>query len=105
MKINSNIYGISGCSGSGIVKRPENEVVKSHADAVVSKENTDKIIISDRGAKMAETEQLTKAVLSEMERPASSERIAALKEAVENKTYNVSANDLANALMQRWMGI
>ena len=103
MKINPVAYGVGN---SGLAKRAESDASKPHVDFVALKsENTDKIMISDRATKKADTDQLTKAIVSWIERPASPERLACLQEAVNNKTYYVPASDLASALMQHWIGI
>ena len=106
MKINSTAFGIKN---SAMVKRPEGEQTKAHVDPASNvnsiKGNTDKIIISGQGAKKAENDQLAKAIVNNIERPASAERIAALQEAVKDNSYYVPTKDLADALVQRWIGL
>ena len=103
MKINPSVFGV------GKTPRPEHDLpAKAAADsapAARGDNNTDKISISPAGARQADVDHLTKSVLAEIQRPASPERLDALRTAVQSGAYRVPAGDLADALMRRWMGI
>ena len=68
-------------------------------------ENTDQISISRAGARQSEVDRLARAIVAEIERSASPERLKALQSAVENKTYRVPTEELAGALAERWFGV
>ena len=65
-------------------------------------EHTDRILISSEGTRKAEVDQLTKAIATEVYKPASPERLESLRTAVQNGTYYVATGDLVDAMMSRW---
>lgn len=100
MKINPSAYNI----GKAGVTRPVDldTAPKSGAAAAALKTNTDKISISNKGAFV---DQLTKSIVSQMEQPASQERLDSLKSAVQDGTYHIPTEDLVDAVVGRWMGL
>lgn len=101
MKINPGAYNVG---------KPKNlrisagELQQKAISTGKSDENTDKILISAEGAQKAEADMLVRAAVSHIERPADPERLLSLRQAVESGSYKVSSEDLADALIQRWIG-
>lgn len=60
---------------------------------------TDKVTISGDGAARAEISRLASSIAAEVDSPASSERIDGLRQAVEQGTYNVPSEDIADAML------
>lgn len=65
-------------------------------------ENTDQIQISPEAARQREVEQLTHSIMSQIQEPASPQRLESLRTAVQNKTYHVPTGDLVDAVMKQW---
>lgn len=63
---------------------------------------TDQIQISPEAAHSQEVERYSRAVAAELCRPASPERLEALRTAIQNGEYHVSAETLADAMMKKW---
>ena len=68
-------------------------------------EHTDQVQISAEGARKAGIQQITDTIVSEIHEPASPEKLEALRDEVQNKTYHVSTQDLVDAIMKRWFGV
>lgn len=62
--------------------------------------NMDQIQISPEGARKMEISQLTRTIMSELEHPASSERLRDLRAQVQSGTYHVPTKELAGAVME-----
>ncbi len=101
MKINPLAYQV-GKPGS---VRPSKALSESAGKSSEKTKNTDQISISSQGAQMAEVEQLSKAVISEIEQPTSQEKLDSIKAAVKENSYHVSTSELADVILQRWIGI
>lgn len=61
----------------------------------------DKVSISPEAASFAEIDRSTKTIASEISGSASQERINSLKAQIAAGTYNVSADDVADAILDR----
>ncbi len=100
MKINPLAYQV----GKPGATRPGKSVSDSASKASQSSKNTDQISISSQGAQKAEVEQLSRAVTAGIEQPTSPEKLDAIKAAVSENNYHVSTSELADVILQRWMG-
>ena len=67
--------------------------------------NTDHISISQSGARQLEAEKVSRSILDDINTPASPERLAQLRERVQNGTYYIPTDRLTGVLMQRWFGL
>ena len=67
--------------------------------------NTDHISISQSGARELEAEKVSMSILDDINTPASPERLAQLRERVQNGTYYIPTDRLTGVLMQRWFGL
>ena len=106
MKINPSAYNI-GKTGS---LRPAemDGALKSQSDSLAlskNEQNTDKILISQEGARQSDVEQLTKSIVSQMEQPSSVEKLDSIAKAVQEKNYFVPTDELTDRIMQRWIGL
>lgn len=64
---------------------------------------TDQIQISPAAAHSQEVEQYARTVATELCRPAPQQRLDALRAAIQNGEYRVSTEDLADAMMKKWI--
>lgn len=103
MKINSSTaYGIYKAN----TKKPETDNSFQNAmSSLGKKQHTDKISISSEGARQLEIDKVSKSILDEIQTPAPTEKLEQLKAAVQNGSYHIATGDLADALMQRWLGL
>ena len=69
------------------------------AKGAFSANNTDKVEISDGAAARAEASRIAPALAAEVESTASPERISALSTAVQEGTYYVESEDIADAML------
>lgn len=67
----------------------------------VTANNTDKITISGEAAAKAELGRLASTVAAEVEGAVSAERLGELRAAVQDGSYYVSSEDLADAMLSR----
>lgn len=65
-------------------------------------ENSDKISISSQAAEKYEVYRMTKAVMSQISEPDNSQKIASLHESIQNKTYQIPAEAIAEKIMSRF---
>lgn len=63
--------------------------------------NTDKVTISQGAAARAEAGRLASSLAAEVENTASPERIESLRQAVQDGSYSVPAEDVADAILDR----
>lgn len=84
------------------VKKEETQAAKSKGLKTVSS-NTDKVEISQDAASRAEVARLASSVALEVEGTASPQRLREITENIENGTYFVSAQDVADAILDRFV--
>lgn len=65
--------------------------------------NIDQIQISQEGARKVEADQLTRSIMSEIQTPASPERIESLRQAVQKGTYNIPTDKLVDAVIKHFV--
>lgn len=97
MKIGTNVYKqyISSGSGSRIVSRAaENSFSKSPI-------KQDSLSFSAEAALIKESAKTVKSYVSQISKPASDERINALRGKIKNGEYSVSAQQLADSILNR----
>ncbi len=97
---NKTVEKISSTQSSTAARPAESTTARAAAA-----EHTDQVEISAEGARKAGIQQITDAIVSEIHEPASAEKIEALRDAVQNKSYRVATSDIANAIMKRWFGV
>lgn len=66
-----------------------------------AEQNVDRLDISG-GAQRSEVEKSARALTQQASRPASAQRIEALRSAVQNKAYAVPAERIADAMVTSW---
>ena len=64
---------------------------------------TDQIQISPEAARSQEVEQYARTVTAELCRPASQQRLDALRTAIQNGEYHIPTEKLADAMMKKWL--
>ncbi len=103
MKINSvSAYGVY----KQAARKPEAEMSFAAAlEAAGRKKHTDRISISTQGARQLEAERLTRAVMDEMQKPSDPGKLERISSAVKDGTYHIPTGELADAVMQRWLGL
>ena len=91
----SNSVGASqSTTGTGT----KNEVAKEHALAA---EKKDTVQISSEAATLRDINRMVKAVMKDIEEFDSPARLHDIKTAIENSTYNVSSQDVADEILTR----
>lgn len=60
----------------------------------------DKVEISGKGSRMCNTKDISRTIVSEIDKPISPERIAQLKNQIKNGTYKVSSSAIADAILK-----
>ena len=92
---------INPAASFGVYKTNLTRAPEAHGMQGVRSENTDQLSISTQGARQAEIDRITKTVVSEI-KPASPQRIEALRNEVQQKTYHVSTSDLVDAVIEHF---
>lgn len=101
MKINSPGLEHYQSYVKSVKNNGENSAAKAKGKGAASASNTDKVTISASAAQRAETSRLAAALSSEVEGAASPERMEALRAAVQDGSYQVAAEDVADAILDR----
>lgn len=96
MKINSSLVTNAYQSTLNLKDKIKNN---AHSSDIKS-ENTDKVMMSNGGMNAAVVAQASKKVVDDVNGSYSEERLNALKAAIDKGTYSVSAENLADAMLQ-----
>ena len=105
MDIRFNAYGNYSVSGK-IGVRGDKKAGPSNGSKLVSggvESKADSISISSDAVSYGEISRLGGAIRSELEAASSSDRIASIKEAIRNGSYSVSSEDVAGAILERFV--
>lgn len=94
-----NSYSVSGkMNVSGAKKNSLNKNDKKISDVKL-----DSISISNNAVKNSEIFKLNSTIRAEIDGASNSDKISALREAVKNGSYNVSSDDIAGAILDRFV--
>ena len=99
MKI--NVTGLEQYQRYAKPVKPGEGAVSAGIARTVGASNTDKVTISQSAAQRAEAGRLVPALSAEVESTAAPERVEALRQAVQDGSYHVSAGDVADAILDR----
>lgn len=97
MNINTNIYKQYVKSGSAPVPRSYN--YSGTEKASVSKK--DSFSLSSEASMFRECGKVIKSAVSEITSSASDDRIASLRQQIQNGSYNISSSQVADAILDR----
>jgi anti-sigma28 factor (negative regulator of flagellin synthesis) len=92
----TNINGVSN-----VYKQNMNAVGAKKPESVNSASNKDVIAISEEGLKHSEYGKTVRAVASEVFQDVPAERISSLRTAIENGTYIISSDRIADSILER----
>ena len=81
--------------------RPSRQEETEHLQPQIG--NVDQIQISAKAARSQELEQYSRTVTARLCQPASAQRLESLRTAIQNGEYHVSTEDLADAMMKKWL--
>lgn len=74
---------------------------KGKAPGRAAEANTDKVTISGDAARRAEVSRAASGIAAEVDAGVGAERIEALRTSVQNGSYHVAAEDIADAILER----
>lgn len=77
------------------------EAGKGKAPGRAAAANTDKVTISGDAARRAEVSRAASGIAAEVDAGVGAERIEALRASVQNGSYHVAAEDIADAILER----
>lgn len=83
-------------------KAETSDVKSSSVSSEAKAENADKVLISSEAAEKYEVYRMTKSVMSQMNNVDNSKKLADLKERIQNKTYQIPAEAIAEKIMARF---
>lgn len=93
-------------TSSGALKiGPKSNAADAQSMSPVSEQKTDKsdkVLISSAATQQYEIYKMTKAVMKEIDSIDMSKEVEAIKSQIENNTYQISPDKIANAVLSRW---
>lgn len=96
-----NSYSATGKVGA--TGRKASPVKSEKVSSSIIEAKADSISISSDAASYGEVYKLNNAIRSELDASSGADRIASIKEAIKQGTYSVSSDDVAGAILDRFV--